>query len=287
MRQLLMFLDEYNEIPFKALNYLTGECNYGGRVTDDWDRRTLMNILSTFYCPAIVDDSNYKFSPSGIFYAPPKGKYQDYLDYIKQLPLNQNPEIFGVHENGDIAKQLADTKNIFASVIKTQEQSVSGGGSGKSNDDIIIDVASDILSRIPNTFNIESAVARYPVNYNESMNTVLIQEMIRFNRLIQVILVSLVNVQKAIKGLVVMNAELEEVCKGILVSRVPSMWSSKSYPSLKLLGAYITDLVARIKFFQSWYDEGCPKLYWMSGFFFTQSFITGLFQFYLIFFNYS
>jgi dynein heavy chain len=275
MRQLLMFIDEYSEIPFKALSYLTGECNYGGRVTDDWDRRTLLNLLSTYYCTAIVDDPNYKFSPSGIFYAPPKGKYSDYVEYIKQLPLNQSPEIFGIHDNGDIAKQLADTKNIFASVLKTQEQSSTGGGGGKSNDDIITEVAADILSRIPTTFNIEAAVVKYPVNYNESMNTVLIQEMIRFNRLIQVILVSLVNMQKAIKGLIVMNAELEEVCKSILVSRVPSMWASKSYPSLKPLGAFVSDLVARIKFFQTWFEEGCPKLFWMSGFFFTQSFITG------------
>ncbi|KAJ3084466.1 Dynein heavy chain 7, axonemal [Rhizoclosmatium hyalinum] len=279
MRQLLMFLDEYEDIPFKALSYLTGECNYGGRVTDDWDRRTLMNILSIYYCPAIVEDLNYKFSPSGIYYAPPKGKHSDYVEYIKQLPLNQSPEIFGVHDNGDIAKQLADTKNLFASVIKTQEASVSGGGGGgKSNDEIVTEVATDILNRIPRTFNLEAAVQKYPVNYNESMNTVLIQEMIRFNRLIQIILVSLVNVQKAIRGLVVMNAELEELCKSILISRVPSMWASKSYPSLKPLGAYITDLVLRIKFFQTWFDEGCPKLFWMSGFFFTQSFITAALQ---------
>ncbi|KAI8621842.1 dynein heavy chain and region D6 of dynein motor-domain-containing protein [Chytriomyces sp. MP71] len=279
MRQLLMFLDEYEEIPFKAISYLTGECNYGGRVTDDWDRRTLMNILSIYYCPAMVDDLNYKFSPSGIYYPPPKGKHSDYVEYIKQLPLNQSPEIFGVHDNGDIAKQLADTKNLFASVIKTQEASVSGGGGGgKSNDEIVTEVAADILNRIPRTFNIEAAVNKFPVNYNESMNTVLIQEMIRFNRLIQIILVSLVNVQKAIRGLVVMNAELEDLCKSILISRVPAMWASKSYPSLKPLGSYVTDLVLRIKFFQTWFEEGCPKLFWMSGFFFTQSFITAALQ---------
>ena len=150
-----------------------------------------------------------------------------------------------------------------------------GGGGGKTSDEILNEVSSDILSRISKPFNIEHGMKKYPVNYNESMNTVLIQEMIRFNRLIQIILTSLTNVQKAIKGLVLLSAELEEVCKSILIGRVPSMWVSKSYPSLKPLGGYIKDLVQRLKFFQTWFDKGSAVVFWMSGFFFTQSFITG------------
>lgn len=61
MRQLKQMLMDYDEIPFKALIYLTGECYYGGKVTDDWDRRVLNNLLSTFYCMDIFYD-NYKFS---------------------------------------------------------------------------------------------------------------------------------------------------------------------------------------------------------------------------------
>ena len=275
MRQLQMYLDEYEEIPFAAMTYLTGECNYGGRVTDDWDRRTLMNILTTYYCAPVVEDDNYRFSQSGIYYAPPKGKYENYLDFIKQLPFNQNPEVFGIHENGDIARQLAETRQLFDSIIVAQGQS-SGSGSGlKSNDEILLEVSADILARVPQVFKVDEAAKKYPVNYNESMNTVLIQEMIRFNRLIQTVLSSLVNVQKAIKGLVVMSTDLEDVCKSLLIGRVPAMWAARSYPSLKPLGSYVTDLIARIKFFQSWYDVGSPKVFWMSGFFFTQSFITG------------
>lgn len=275
IRQLQIFIDEYSEVPFKALVYLTGECNYGGRVTDDWDRRTLMCLLRNFYTPSVLEEINYKFSPSGIYYAPPKGNYNSYIEYIKSLPFYPSPEVFGIHDNGDIARQLAETKLLFESIIKTQESAMGTGSSGKTGDATILEVSQDILSRISNPYNISKAMQKFPVDYKESMNTVLIQEMIRFNRLINVIISSLSNVQKAMKGLVLLSPELEEVCKSILVGRVPNMWASKSYPSLKPLGSYITDLEARIKFFQNWFDKGSPNVYWMSGFFFTQSFITG------------
>jgi dynein heavy chain len=45
-----LFIDEYpDQVPLDAINYLTGECNYGGRVTDDKDRRLMAVVLKNFY----------------------------------------------------------------------------------------------------------------------------------------------------------------------------------------------------------------------------------------------
>ena len=233
VRQLQKFLNEYEEVPFKALTYLAGECNYGGRVTDDRDRRTLMSLLSNFYTPDVLKDK-YRLSPSGLYLVPPKGSYETYLQYVKQLPANQHPEVFGMHENADITKDLNETNLLVASVLSTQARAVGGAG-GKTPDEVVDELSAEILSKLPADFDIPQVQKKYPVIYTESMNTVLIQELVRFNRLLSVIRESLLNVRKAVKGLVVMSSELEAVVNTMLVGKLPELWAKKSYPSLKPL----------------------------------------------------
>ena len=78
-----MFINEYDDVPFDALKYMTGECNYGGRVTDDWDRRCLLVFMSDVYNADVIDEPKHKFSTSGNYCSPNKGTYEDYLEYIK------------------------------------------------------------------------------------------------------------------------------------------------------------------------------------------------------------
>lgn len=88
----------------------------------------------------------------------------------------------------------------------------------------------------------------------------------------------MIDVGRAIKGQITMIPTLERVYKAMSIGKFPDAWASKSYPSLKPLGSYINDLLARLNFFQLWIDEGEPNVHWISGFYFTQSFLTGVMQ---------
>uniref|UniRef100_A0A8D3EB25 Dynein axonemal heavy chain 7 n=1 Tax=Scophthalmus maximus TaxID=52904 RepID=A0A8D3EB25_SCOMX len=276
MRQIQMFLDEYEDVPLAALTYLTGECNYGGRVTDDKDRRLLISLLSIFYSWDLIDRDCYHVCEGDLYYVPVHGPYETYVDYIRGLPIGADPCVFGLHSNADITKDNQETNLLLNGVLSTLPRQTGGGA--KSPQEVVDELAEDILSKLPADFDVQMVIELYPVVYEESMNTVLRQEIIRFNRLTQVVRVSLVNIQKALKGQIVMSSELESVFNSMLLGKVPAVWAAKSYPSLKPMGSYVTDLLARLHFLQDWIDRGPPTVFWLSGFYFTQSFLTGVSQ---------
>lgn len=51
----------------------------------------------------------YTFSESGLYYTPKDPTINGCLDYIKSLPMNPQPEVFGLHENADITKNNYET----------------------------------------------------------------------------------------------------------------------------------------------------------------------------------
>ena len=76
---------------------MAAEANYGGRVTDSWDRRLIDSILRKFYTPDIFK-AGYTFSPSGLYKVAPEMPLENYKVFIDEnLPLNDRAEIFGLH----------------------------------------------------------------------------------------------------------------------------------------------------------------------------------------------
>eukprot|EP00933_Yihiella_yeosuensis_P058536 TRINITY_DN5909_c0_g2_i4.p1 TRINITY_DN5909_c0_g2~~TRINITY_DN5909_c0_g2_i4.p1 ORF type:complete len:331 (+),score=76.89 TRINITY_DN5909_c0_g2_i4:219-1211(+) len=188
------------------------------------------------------------------------------------------PEAFGLHANANLVAAISEALRLLDVASSLQPKTSGAGEGGKSNDELLSEAAEKFLNDLPQPFDVEAVTHKYPVDYNESMNTVLGQELLRFNKLLRKVRSTLVDVGKAVKGLVVMSDELNEVADGILLNKTPGVWMSCSYPSLKPVVSYVADLCARLRFLQVWIDKGIPTAFWISGFYFTQSFLTGQLQ---------
>jgi len=192
------------------------------------------------------------------------------------LPLVPKPEAFGLHDNAEITTNQNDTRIILELTLSVQPRTSSGGGN--TREEQIDEIAKMIETKTPAVIDLDEVCETYPTEYTESMNTVLSQEVVRYNALLALMAVMLKDVQKALKGEVVMSEELEVLANSLFNNQVPGAFAKVGPLSLKPLSSWITDLNDRLDFINKWIDKGKPPAYWISGFFFPQAFFTGAMQ---------
>jgi dynein heavy chain len=287
-QQLRNFLDEFEGVPWEALNYMVAQANYGGRVTDNQDIRAIIVILKDFYTPQILT-ADYKFSLSGIYYSPAQDgnmTLPQTLEFIKTLPISTTPETFWLHNNASltalinegayISKTCTSMMSSFGAASSADDDEE--GGKQKTPEEIFSEVAADIVSRLPDPADMGYIIRTYPVRYDQCLNTVLHMEQGKFNKLASKLKDTAVNLGKAVKGLVVFSPDLEAVANGILTNKLPAPWMGVSYPSLKPLQSYVAEFIQRWKFMMDWVKDDIPLMFWFSAFFFQQAFLTGVLQ---------
>ncbi|KAJ3056563.1 Dynein heavy chain 2, axonemal [Rhizophlyctis rosea] len=271
---MVVLLDEYTETPWDALKYLIAEANYGGRVTDDWDRRVLRSYITHLFNEEAISTPQYKVSSMPNYFIPDTLDLQGFRDYAGTLPAFDKPEVFGQHPNADIASQIRESEGILQTLLSLAPQTSSGAGA--SREEKVLTVSSDILRRLPDDIDYEGTYNQ--VKHDMSpLNVVLLQEIKRYIDLLQRIRKSLLELQNGIKGIVVMSPELEETFNCIFEGRVPPSWG-KAYASLKPLAAWTRELGMRVEFFADWAKNGEPKLFWLGAFTFPTGFLTAVLQ---------
>uniref|UniRef100_A0A336LHG4 CSON012522 protein n=1 Tax=Culicoides sonorensis TaxID=179676 RepID=A0A336LHG4_CULSO len=282
LQTLEMFCDREvrQKIPWDALEYINGEITYGGRVTDNWDQRCLKAILKTFSSPKIFID-NYQYSPSGIYRCPDGKTLDNFMEYVQSLPFNEPPEIFGMHENANIVFQRNETQFFIQTILQSQQSS--GNASSVMNvDEICFGVIETIRENVVKKIEVDqmhSSLTEIDQNGRiPSLSTVLLQEIERFSNLLLVIHESLDDLEKAIKGFVVMSESLEAILGSFLQNQVPELWNKKGFLSTKCLASWTIDLKLRVDYIQTWINDGLPISNWICGLFFPQSFVTGILQ---------
>eukprot|EP00929_Paragymnodinium_shiwhaense_P038458 TRINITY_DN20312_c0_g1_i3.p1 TRINITY_DN20312_c0_g1~~TRINITY_DN20312_c0_g1_i3.p1 ORF type:complete len:2030 (-),score=489.14 TRINITY_DN20312_c0_g1_i3:63-5702(-) len=192
------------DIPWDTLLFVIGHINYGGRVTDDQDRRCLLAILEQYVTPNILKE-DYVFSASGLYRCPTNSDtatIEEWKEWVDKFPLTEQPEVFGMHENANISFMQQDAEKTLSVVLSIQPREA-GGGDAKSPEDIVIELAQDQSSRMPPALTAEESHPKAfeiveATQMMTSLGTCLSQEMSRFNGLHAQIVKTLVLLQKAV-----------------------------------------------------------------------------------------
>jgi dynein heavy chain len=100
----------------------------------------------------------------------------------------------------------------------------------------------------------------------------------KFNRLLKAMRASLIDLEKAIFGFILMSETLDDMFLRLQNGQVPNNWAKVAYPSLKPLASWFADLIKRVEFMREWLVNGNPNSFWLPGMYFPQGFLTGVLQ---------
>ena len=103
---MIIFLKKMQGISWPTVCYMLGEAQYGGRVTDDFDKRLLSTFTQLWFSERLLQPGfefykNYALPPTT-----GARTIAGYLEHVTLLPTNDSPEVLGLHANADITYQI-------------------------------------------------------------------------------------------------------------------------------------------------------------------------------------
>jgi dynein heavy chain len=292
----ILFLEKhlYNgSISWPTLQYMVCEAQYGGKITDSWDRR-LFKTYTQVWLNASTCQEGFAFNPrQPIFKIPDNFVYKvdtyesigQWHTYIKSFPEIDSPEIFGLHPNADLTFRVKEVNALFNTLGETQPKGGGGGSDGRSREDVVYDKAREILDKMPEQYIEEEYKAKIQRlgGLTVPLNIFLYQEIQRLENVRYKVSFMLSQLQLAIKGEVVMTEALQMCLDAIFDARVPRMWlftvaGDEFSWLLPTLGLWVSSLGARDDQDRTWLLTGRPNTYWLTGFFNPQGMLTAMKQ---------
>lgn len=267
-------MDIKRGVSWTTIRYMLGEVQYGGRVTDDFDKRLLNTFTRVWF-------GEQMFSPNFCFYKgytiPKCNKTTEYLDFVSNLPATDSPEAFGLHPNADITYQSTTAKRVLDTILQIQPKDASSGG-GETRESVVFRLCDDMMDRLPQDFAAFEVKERLQkMGPLLPMNIFLRQEIDRIQKVITLVRETLIDLKLAIDGSIIMSETLREAVDSMYNGKVPGFWEKISWPS-SALGFWFTELVDRYSQFHSWCFDGRPNVFWMTGFFNPVGFLTAMRQ---------
>ena len=279
-------------IPWDTLRYLVGEVMYGGRVTDDFDRKVVATYMEEYLGDFLFDtfqpfhffqdEASAKGDPKGVDYCiPPLGGRDKYIAGIETMPGidSQTPEVFGLHPNAEIDYLTNASKKTWSDLISLQPRQAGGAG-GVTREDYIAGIATDIQNKMPPLFDLNKLRKELELDGFSPVFVVLVQELERWEKLNLIMSKSLSQLKKALVGEIAMSNDLDAVASSLFNGQLPMMWRNKTTTAQtdKMLGSWIDFHIKRQDQYADWVKNGEPRVMWLSGLSIPETYTAALVQ---------
>jgi len=160
----ISFLERHlyaGQISWQTLTYMVAEAQYGGKITDDLDRRMFAAYATKWVTPKTLEDG-FSFNPGELIAPIPKDfnyavmdslDVESYRSFGHDFPEIDSPEIFGLHPNADLAFRKKEVKELIDTVGETQPRSTGGGGGkARSMDEVVTEKCGELLAMMPDDY---------------------------------------------------------------------------------------------------------------------------------------
>ncbi|CAL6051371.1 Dynein_heavy chain [Hexamita inflata] len=248
-------------VPYKPLNFMVGQVAFGGRISDFLDSRCVSTIMGIILQNNLFEPRHQMCPQNANYVAPPfELNHSQTIEYIKKsFPDVELPSLFGLHENAELSYQKSESDSIvqYVQQMLPSDQG-SAGLTVQQLDQKVLQQLNEIIAQLPKKLKADEITIPFNIKLADGSEmpspyaSVLRQECQRYNKLLGRISQLFNDTALAVQGLAIMSNELEQVYKGILSNTLPQVIKSASYPSLKSLSSYISNLIKRVNFFNAW-----------------------------------
>ncbi|KAJ1567722.1 hypothetical protein HK405_005005 [Cladochytrium tenue] len=139
-----------------------------------------------------------------------------YKNYIRSLPIDETT-VIAMHKNANITFAQKETYTLFDILLSLMAKASKSAG-GKTRGEIRTELALALWKCVHKVFPFSVVSRRNPIESKESMSSVPIQEVIRYNRLLN-----------TIHSTLALMGALETMCSAIFLNQVPGIWDAKAY----------------------------------------------------------
>lgn len=296
----ISFLERHlytSSLSWTTIQYMVAEVHYGGRITDEMDRRLFKAYCEAWFNPTVLSNS-FSFSPEHVV---AKGQLQPMFNYcipeaaieieefqrlISAFPKVDSPEVFGLHPNADLTYRVKEVTSLLNVILETQPKDQSAGRGGETREDIVMRKCKELSSAIPERFSENESIQVIKTKLGgveAPLNIFLFQEIQRLQFVLLIVQKTLEETQRAIGGEIAITVAIRSTINAIFDGKVPRSWIYRSAGDeiswlASTLGLWFTGLTDRTVQLRNWLEKGKPHSFWLAGFANPQGLLTAMTQ---------